>query len=610
MPLRTISEITLDGKEKCQAALETKNHDVHGMVLHNLITKVGHRHSFSSYLMDPTRYPWPKSVRVMATVMRFIDMTLKSRKWKRPWFPEVKMPITPEVATETVHPPAKSSTRSYFSKFEIDRAENYFFLKATAEVKQFRKKQDWIHCNLSKQKILFYNSRVLEGQEVQNHYKEGLDVEPLMFVRPVCDRYSPVAYAIMSFSHSTLARHRNVAETVRQSLTIAYIYGARDLAIEVREACPFCRRYKQRLLAREMGKLNDNRFIIAPPFYSAQCDLFGPLEAICEHSHRSTVKVWGLVFKDPSSGAIAVYAMTKYDTAAFLMGYTRHASRYGHPAKVIIDAGSQLVKAVNEMQSTILDMEGVIRLQHKVGVQFEIVPVGSHYQNGVVERGIKEVKGLFKQLYGGLRMDIMSYETAFAFIANELNCFPQCLGSKTKDLDNLDIITPSRLMHGRNNRRCLSGSARADLPSKVIKQMQETTEAWWEVWQTQYLPNYSAQPRKWKESGGTVSPGDIVVFLKSPTEMAVGEPVWRVGRVVDLVEGRTGQSRALTIEYKNSTEKKFRTTKVDSRQVAVLHAEHDLELVDLLNEASKVHNINFIRQQSCVRTSSVSSNSE
>jgi len=372
-----------------------------------------------------------------------------------------------------------------------------------------------------------------------------------------------------------------------------YIFRARDLAIEIRQACPFCKRYKQRLLTREMGSFHDNRFVIAPPFYNVQCDLFGPLEAICEHSHRSTVKVWGVVFKDPSCGAIAVYTMTKYDTAAFLMAYTRHAARYGHPANIVIDAGSQLVKAMSEMQTTLLDVEGIIRLEHKVGTKFHVVPVGSHYQNGVVERGIKEVKGLFQQLYGGLRMDIMSYETAFSFIANELNCFPLALGSKTKDLDNLDILTPSRLMHGRNNRRCLSGSARIDLPSKVLKQMEQTTEAWWEVWQTQWLTNYIAQPRKWLESGGKIAPGDIVVFIKSTTEMAVGEPVWRVGRVVDVVLGRTGNSRAITIEYRNSNEAKFRTTKVDTRQVAILHSEEELELVDMLNEASKIHNLSY-----------------
>ena len=592
MPLKNISEIKLNNAEKSAAALEVKNQDIQGIFLHSLITKVGQRHSFSNYLMDPTRYPWPKSVRVMATVLRFIDKTLP-RKWNRPWFPESSTSDIGNVApTPGVSVPPIVS-QSVFSKFEIQRAENYFFFKSTLEVKQFGKKQDWVHCTLSKQKILLYNSRIVEGQKVENCYREGLDVAPLMFVKPVCDRYSPVAYSIMSHCHSTLARHRNVAETLRQSYSIAYVYGGRDLAIEIRENCPFCTRFKQRLLTREMGSLHDNRFIIAPPFYSVQCDMFGPLEAICEHSHRSTVKVWGLVFKDPSCGAIAVYTMTRYDTAAFIMGYTRHAARYGHPVKVVIDAGSQVVKAVTEMHSTILDVEGIIRLQHQVGVSFEIVPVGSHYQNGVVERGIKEVKGLFKQLYNGLRMDIMSYETAFAFIANEINCFPTCLGSRTKDLDNLDIITPSRLIHGRNNRRCLSGFARADLPSKVMRQMEQTTQAWWEVWQTQWLSHYITQPRKWLESGGKV---DIVVFLKSPTEMAVGEPVWRVGRVVDLVEGRKGQSRGLTIEYRNANEKVFRATKVDTRQAAVLHHEGELELVDMLNEASRVNNVHFSMQ--------------
>ena len=589
MPLKTLSDIALNSEQKKLAAEETKNNNINGIVLHNLRSKVSERLSYSKYHTDPTRFPWNGPVRVMAVAFRFVDTLMKKvlkRTWQAPWFPE---PIPTCQTEEDFFEIQRDSKKLVFifNDFEISRAQNYFFYVATKEVKQFTKKSEWKHCTEGKDKILYFNSRIVEGQVVENALGEGLDVSPLMFVKPVVDRYSPLAYALMTHSHACLARHRNVAETVRESRNIAYIFSARDLAIEIREACPFCRRYKARLIQREMGKLHDNRFVIAPPFYGVQCDMFGPLTAICEHNHRSTVKVWGLVFKDPSCGAIAVYCMAKYDTAAFVMAYTRHATRYGHPKRVVIDAGSQLVKAVNEMKTSLLELEGLVKIQHQVGIEFRVVPVGSHYQNGQVERGIKEVRNLFSQVYSGLRLDILAYETAFAWCSNELNSFPLCIGSRTDQLDNLDLITPSRLLYGRNNRRVMSGHATIEMPSKVLDQMEETTRAWWKVWESQKIQDYISQPRKWLESGGTVNTGDIVVFLRGKKELAVGEPVWRIGRVVELRQGKDGQCRELVVEYRNADEVVFRQVTLDSRQVAILHHEGELELVDILNEASK-----------------------
>ena len=592
MPLKTLEEISLNSADKKLAAQETKNKDIGGIVLHNLKTKVSERLSYTKYLVDPTRLPWQGTLKAVAIAFRFIDTCLKKvckRGWSKVWFPPPSN--APQSEKDFFDMYKGSRTQLWIiNQWEIDRAKNYLFMKATSEVKHFTKRADWLHC-VEKNKILYYNSRIIEGQEVENVLGEGLDVEPLMFVKPVVDRYSPLAYCIMSYAHATLARHRNVAETVRESRTIAYIFGGRDLAIEIREACPYCRRYKARLITRSMGKLHDNRFVIAPPFYGVQCDMFGPLLAICEHNHRSTVKVWGLVFKDPSCGAIAVYCMAKYNTASFVMAYTRHASRYGHPKRVVIDAGSQLVKAVKDMKTSLVELEGLVRIQHQVGIEFRVVPVGSHYQNGQVERGIKEIRTLFHQVYSGLKLDILSYETAFAWIANEINCFPRCLGSRTDQLDNLDLITPSRLMHGRNNRRCLSGHATVEMPSKLLDQMEDTTKAWWKVWEKQRIQEYIAQPSKWLQSGGTVNKGDIVVFLRQKKDLAVGEPVWRVGRVTELAPGRDGQCRQVTVEYRNADEEVFRKVVLDSRQVAILHHEGELDLIDVLNEASRENNI-------------------
>jgi hypothetical protein len=52
-------------------------------------------------------------------------------------------------------------------------------------------------------------------------------------------------------------------------------------------------------------------------------------------------------------------------------------------------------------------------------------------------------------------MDIMGYETCFAWISNELNNLPLCLGSKYRDLGSLDLLTPNWVIHGRANRMAM-----------------------------------------------------------------------------------------------------------------------------------------------------------
>jgi hypothetical protein len=77
----------------------------------------------------------------------------------------------------------------------------------------------------------------------------------------------------------------------KAELKAAFIIRGRDLAKEIRETFNFCIRYKARMVEVEMGKIHENRLMIAPPFTYCQVDLIGPYTAFCRHNHRSTVKV-------------------------------------------------------------------------------------------------------------------------------------------------------------------------------------------------------------------------------------------------------------------------------------------------------------------------------
>ena len=439
MPLKTIEDINLTSEAKRQASQEEKHADLFGVNLPELRHRVAERYDQFHYLYDPNRYGWIRATRVMGYVIKFIKVKLPNYEpcWKPP------LPLA------EAEQPELERLQKY--------GEYYYYFKCTQEVKLFSNPKDYKNSYVEKGSIYFYTGRILQGQGVDTPVDNFFDVQPLDFVRPLMDRWSPVAYSIMVHVHTSISHHRNANVTLRESRTIAYVLRGRDLAIEISENCRFCTRFKAKTLEVEMGNLHQSRLTIAPPFYHVQIDLFGPVTMVCEHNHRSTIKSYGAVYKDPASTSIAAFAMPGYSTAAFLTTYTRFASRYGHPTKVLIDEGSQLLSACRNMEISIQDIKNHVNSTLQIGVDFETAPVQGHNVTGMVERSIKEVKGLLEKLFGGRKLDLLTFETCLAFVCNELNNFPICIGSKTEHLGNVDIITPNRLLLGRNNRRSLGG---------------------------------------------------------------------------------------------------------------------------------------------------------
>jgi hypothetical protein len=327
-------------------------------------------------------------------------------------------------------------------------------------------------------------------------------------------------------------------------------------------------------------------------------DLFGPFTARCEHQHRSTIKVWGVAFKCTATGALAVHVMSAYSTDAFIMAYLRFAARYGHPVRILPDEGSQLLKACKDMQYSWLDVSRTINAEYGVGFDFQAAPVGGHNQHGLVERSIQEIRRLFSVLFADpkYRLDVLSFESCFAMISNELNNVPICLGSGFKNLAELDVITPNRLILGRNNRRSLSGPCTVDSPSRMLEAAEGVFQAWWHVWHEFRIIDFVAKPPKWFRSSPDLQQGDIVIFQKVHSEIKLGQPIWTIGRVIEAVPSKTdGRVRQVKVEYSNSSEwrggkpppRPLRTTNRAARSVARLCHEGEVSLMQDLALAAR-----------------------
>ena len=71
-----------------------------------------------------------------------------------------------------------------------------------------------------------------------------------------------------------------------------------------------------------------------------------------------------------------------------------------------------------------------------------------------VERKIQQIKKSMVKELDNRRLSIMQWETLGIQISNSINNLPIGVGNKTDQLENLDILTPNRLILGKNNDRC------------------------------------------------------------------------------------------------------------------------------------------------------------
>ena len=172
--------------------------------------------------------------------------------------------------------------------------------------------------------------------------------------------------------------------------------------------------------------------------------------------------------------------MEDYSADGFLMSFSRFACRFGYPKKLLPDEGGQLVKGCSNMIISMSDVRQKLSVEH--GVDFETCPVGAHYYHGKVERKIQEVKKSLVKNVSNRRLSILQWETICQQISNSINNLPIGLGNKSEMLENLDILTPNRLILGRNNTR--SPTMPLEISHDVKKIIQSNNEVFrtWNGW--------------------------------------------------------------------------------------------------------------------------------
>eukprot|EP00794_Sanderia_malayensis_P006911 gene6911-biopygen5645 len=562
-PSKTIEEINLTNNQLIEVQKEIKpQQEATYFVSHineESIKKINLRYQFSKYLIDPNRHKFSTIVRIMAYVLRFINVYVKKQKSPGP------------VLTDQ----------------EIAHSENYFFKKATKEVKQFSSPAKYKKIALEKDGILVHVGRILPTSitVLGNLTKTMKDLAPTTFCVPIIDRFSPIAISLVNEVHwyNPTAKHSGNETTWRHVLQKAFIIEGKSLVKDIRSSCHRCRFILKKSINVEMGPLSSNNLCIAPAFYITQADLAGPFQAFSQHQKRTTVKIWLLVFCCSTTTCINIKVMEDYSTPSFIQAFMRFACQFGYPSKLLIDEGGQLTKGCQTMKFDFINIQQ--QLHKDMHVEFQTCPVGGHNMHGRVERKIKSVRSSLEKNLHLHRLSIIQWETMASIIGNSINNMPLAVNNITADVEMADLITPNRLLLGRNNERGPTGGLAVENDHiKLIRDNQKIYNAWFDAWLTTHVPNLVARP-KWFNSDTDLKVGDVVLFLKQESVLC---NTYQYGMVDEVERGRDSRIRCVNVRYHNASENCKRLTTRSSRSLVVIHGVDEIDWSKELDECFKM----------------------
>ena len=595
--------------------------------------RVTERAKVANYMIFPTKYSFPKVVRILALCLKFV------RAFKKKWSKkkdELKAPPVyynsfllsgkshiplpvPALSFDYIQDlPLTIQYEAHASYYvhdhavpkvnysvlgvrirndEIQWALHYLYSTATREVEQFVKPDKIKKHMVKRDGILFHRGRILDGHRyVQSaDFKDinGLIAQGLNIFTPVVERWSPLAYSIGNWIHRDVGNHSGFETTYRHSLDYCFIMQGLNLFEILGRSCVLCNKLRARFIQASMGPRDPASYCIAPAFWATQADLFGPLLSYVPGRERNTRaspalshKCWAMVFVCMLTKAVNIQIVEGHSAPVLADGLTRLCCETGVPARMLLDRDSAFMQVLREGEITIVDLETHIR--KKTQVDFMLCPVSGHNMHGLVESKINVVQqGLKKIDAGSRRVHATGLQTLMKLVESDLNGTPFGVTMGRSELNSplLKLISPNQLRVGRINNRTPQGPFRLPTgPKDMISRVEEIYEAWFKVYNDSLLPQLISQTApKWYNHDKDLAVGDVVYFRK--TEGPIAGP-WTMGMVDNVLKGRDLLIREVRVRYHNAdhsqpqyTERAVRSL-VRLFNVDELDWQYDLERID------------------------------
>ena len=277
--------------------------------------------------------------------------------------------------------------------------------------------------------------------------------------------------------------------------------------------------------------------ILAPPFYSIMVDIAYEFAGQPFKGARKTIKVYAFVIVCLMSEATNIIALEGIETQDVAQALEKHATRYGVPAEMFIDQGTQL-KAMAQAAFSVRDLQS--QVIDSLGIRVHVSNAKSHEERGRVERKIRTLRETLEKT--GTKTSSpktpLQWDCVFAKIANTLDDLPMARGDSS-NVSNLgyEIITPNSLKMGRKNSRSLEGSGfkfeKSQKFSRILERNRETYQVWFQLF-IDNIHNLGIRPNKWATNSRMPVIEDIVLFVFTDAGYSKENVSWKLGRVIEV----------------------------------------------------------------------------
>ena len=191
-PIKSVDDIKLNASDReiCNDEILAINdewinrqlgpgHSSHASISEGKMSGISERYTFSQYIVDPIKYRFRKVVRIVSLVFRFIK-NLRFRISRTPI-------VTSSVSTDVVPTQFQSTTLDRYlvtqnvevfpflcrkglvvviKDEDLVSSLNYYFQKATNEIKHFLPLKAYEHISRERDGIMYYTGRILPTQQL------------------------------------------------------------------------------------------------------------------------------------------------------------------------------------------------------------------------------------------------------------------------------------------------------------------------------------------------------------------------------------------------------------------------------------------------------------
>ena len=292
-----------------------------------------------------------------------------------------------------------------------------------------------------------------------------------------------------------------------------------------------------------IADLPDFRVKEAEPFSNVGLDFAGPLWI--KSSHNEMVKCFISLFTCCVTRAVHLELVEDMGVQTFIRCFKRFTARRGVPVLVVSD-NAQTIKAMDRHLLKLYNHPEVRAEFEKKKVEWKFILERPSHWAGFYERLVGSTKRCLKKVLGNARLSYDEMHTMLVEVECTLNARPLTYVYNEVELE---VITPSHLLHGRNIKSLpdypLEEEDYKDVDVGARYRYLTTKLAhYWSRWRNEYLVNLREQHlNKSKPGSKFVQIGDIVLIGDDSKK----RNQWRLGVVQELVPGKDGEVRGAKV---------------------------------------------------------------